>query len=105
KWFEASHTAGLWTRGAAAALLFVLLSGSLPFYGAKEALFEQILNGRYHMKPQCGQSISAEAKDLVSRCSSSTPNATDHRRGPPASLDQRQKPRPEASSGRKQSKK
>ncbi|PAA60963.1 hypothetical protein BOX15_Mlig017123g1 [Macrostomum lignano] len=48
-------------------LLFVLLSGSLPFYGAKEALFEQILNGRYHMKPQVWQSISAEAKDLVSR--------------------------------------
>ncbi|PAA75743.1 hypothetical protein BOX15_Mlig029367g1 [Macrostomum lignano] len=48
-------------------LLFVLLSGSLPFYGTKDVLFEQILCGRYRMKPRVWNLISAEAKDLVSR--------------------------------------
>ncbi|VEL30446.1 unnamed protein product [Protopolystoma xenopodis] len=29
--------------------LFVLLSGSLPFYGTRETLFTQIVTGRYHV--------------------------------------------------------
>lgn len=30
-------------------LLFILLSGSLPFYGTQETLFAQIVMGRYHV--------------------------------------------------------
>ncbi|PAA55015.1 hypothetical protein BOX15_Mlig028881g1 [Macrostomum lignano] len=48
-------------------LLYILLTGSLPFYGTKDVLFRQILSGRYRKKPRVWDHISAEAKDLVSR--------------------------------------
>ncbi|CAH8493350.1 unnamed protein product [Heterobilharzia americana] len=48
-------------------LLFVLLSGSLPFYGTRDILFTQIVSGRYHRQPQVWNMISPEARDLVKR--------------------------------------
>ncbi|TNN12123.1 Peripheral plasma membrane protein [Schistosoma japonicum] len=48
-------------------LLFLLLSGSLPFYGTRDVLFTQIVSGRYHRQPQVWNMISPEARDLVSR--------------------------------------
>ncbi|XP_013396564.1 peripheral plasma membrane protein CASK isoform X3 [Lingula anatina] len=48
-------------------LMYILLSGSLPFYGTREHLFENIVNGRMHMKPKIWQFISEDAKDLLYR--------------------------------------
>ncbi|CAH8500593.1 unnamed protein product [Schistosoma curassoni] len=53
-----------WSCGV---LLFLLLSGSLPFYGTRDVLFTQIVSGRYHRQPQVWNMISPEARDLVSR--------------------------------------
>ncbi|VDP43064.1 unnamed protein product, partial [Schistosoma margrebowiei] len=53
-----------WSCGV---LLFLLLSGSLPFYGTRDILFTQIVSGRYHRQPQVWNMISPEARDLVSR--------------------------------------
>nr|CAH8838357.1 unnamed protein product [Trichobilharzia regenti] len=53
-----------WSCGV---LLFVLLSGSLPFYGTRDVLFKQIVSGRYHRQPQVWNMISPEARDLVTR--------------------------------------
>ncbi|XP_061081473.1 peripheral plasma membrane protein CASK-like isoform X6 [Conger conger] len=49
-------------------ILFILLSGCLPFYGTKERLFEAIIKGRYKvMNPRQWSHISESAKDLVRR--------------------------------------
>ncbi|XP_027627821.1 peripheral plasma membrane protein CASK isoform X7 [Tupaia chinensis] len=48
-------------------ILFILLSGCLPFYGTKERLFEGIIKGKYKMKPWQWSHISESAKDLVRR--------------------------------------
>ncbi|KAM9767104.1 peripheral plasma membrane protein CASK-like isoform 1-T1 [Menidia menidia] len=48
-------------------ILFILLSGCLPFYGTKERLFEAIIKGRYKMNPRQWAHISESAKDLVRR--------------------------------------
>uniref|UniRef100_A0A4W4HFZ8 Peripheral plasma membrane protein CASK n=1 Tax=Electrophorus electricus TaxID=8005 RepID=A0A4W4HFZ8_ELEEL len=48
-------------------ILFILLSGCLPFYGTKERLFEGIIKGRYKMTPRQWSHISESAKDLVRR--------------------------------------
>lgn len=32
-------------------ILFILLSGCLPFYGTKERLFEAIIKGKYKVRP------------------------------------------------------
>ncbi|KAL7062454.1 hypothetical protein AAHC03_0684 [Spirometra sp. Aus1] len=53
-----------WSCGV---FLFVLLSGSLPFYGTRDALYTQILTGQYRMNPDIWNSISVEAKDLTMR--------------------------------------
>uniref|UniRef100_A0A673IZZ5 Peripheral plasma membrane protein CASK n=1 Tax=Sinocyclocheilus rhinocerous TaxID=307959 RepID=A0A673IZZ5_9TELE len=45
-------------------ILFILLSGCLPFYGTKERLFEAIVKGKYKYKVL---QISESAKDLVRR--------------------------------------
>lgn len=55
-------------------MLFILLSGSLPFYGTKDHLFQRIIQGNYHMKPKVWQYISEEAKDLVHRLLELDPN-------------------------------
>ncbi|RXN01884.1 Peripheral plasma membrane protein CASK [Acipenser ruthenus] len=48
-------------------ILFILLSGCLPFYGTKERLFEAIIRGKYKMNPRQWSHISESAKDLVRR--------------------------------------
>ncbi|XP_035994766.1 peripheral plasma membrane protein CASK isoform X13 [Fundulus heteroclitus] len=48
-------------------ILFILLSGCLPFYGTKERLFEAICKGKYKMNPRQWNQISESAKDLVRR--------------------------------------
>ncbi|XP_056099495.1 calcium/calmodulin-dependent serine protein kinase b isoform X2 [Rhinichthys klamathensis goyatoka] len=48
-------------------ILFILLSGCLPFYGTKERLFEAIVKGKYKMNPRQWSQISESAKDLVRR--------------------------------------
>ncbi|XP_063733962.1 peripheral plasma membrane protein CASK-like isoform X3 [Eleginops maclovinus] len=54
-------------------ILFILLSGCLPFYGTKERLFEAIIKGKYkvsllvQMNPRQWAHISESAKDLVRR--------------------------------------
>ncbi|XP_041857118.1 peripheral plasma membrane protein CASK isoform X12 [Melanotaenia boesemani] len=48
-------------------ILFILLSGCLPFYGTKERLFESICKGKYKMNPRQWGHISESAKDLVRR--------------------------------------
>ncbi|XP_028902254.1 peripheral plasma membrane protein CASK isoform X5 [Ornithorhynchus anatinus] len=61
-------------------ILFILLSGCLPFYGTKERLFEGIIKGKYkgmpqlprgserfQMNPRQWSHISESAKDLVRR--------------------------------------
>ncbi|XP_047227356.1 peripheral plasma membrane protein CASK isoform X12 [Girardinichthys multiradiatus] len=48
-------------------ILFILLSGCLPFYGTKERLFEAICKGKYKMNPRQWNNISESAKDLVRR--------------------------------------
>ncbi|CAB1327719.1 unnamed protein product, partial [Coregonus sp. 'balchen'] len=45
-------------------ILFILLSGCLPFYGTKERLFEAIIKGKYKMNPRQWSHISESAKDL-----------------------------------------
>ncbi|XP_058471556.1 peripheral plasma membrane protein CASK isoform X5 [Solea solea] len=48
-------------------ILFILLSGCLPFYGTKERLFEGVCKGKYKMNPRQWSQISESAKDLVRR--------------------------------------
>uniref|UniRef100_A0A8C7Y1W3 Peripheral plasma membrane protein CASK n=1 Tax=Oryzias sinensis TaxID=183150 RepID=A0A8C7Y1W3_9TELE len=48
-------------------ILFILLSGCLPFYGTKERLFDSICRGKYKMNPRQWNQISESAKDLVRR--------------------------------------
>ncbi|XP_034043054.1 peripheral plasma membrane protein CASK isoform X14 [Thalassophryne amazonica] len=48
-------------------ILFILLSGCLPFYGTKDRLFEAICKGKYKMNPRQWCHISESAKDLVRR--------------------------------------
>ncbi|KAM9804569.1 peripheral plasma membrane protein CASK isoform 11-T11 [Neosynchiropus ocellatus] len=48
-------------------ILFILLSGCLPFYGTKERLFEAICKGKYKLNPRQWAQISESAKDLVRR--------------------------------------
>ncbi|XP_026127322.1 peripheral plasma membrane protein CASK isoform X5 [Carassius auratus] len=48
-------------------ILFILLSGCLPFYGTRERLFEAIIKGKYKMNPRQWGQISESAKDLVRR--------------------------------------
>ncbi|XP_059824255.1 peripheral plasma membrane protein CASK isoform X4 [Hypanus sabinus] len=48
-------------------ILFILLSGCLPFYGTKERLFDAIVKGKHKMNPRQWIHISESAKDLVRR--------------------------------------
>ncbi|XP_077473752.1 peripheral plasma membrane protein CASK isoform X21 [Stigmatopora argus] len=48
-------------------ILFILVSGCLPFYGTKERLFEAICKGKNKMNPRQWTQISESAKDLVRR--------------------------------------
>lgn len=41
-------------------ILFILLSGCLPFYGTKERLFEGIIKGKYKVNDSMSESFSSE---------------------------------------------
>ncbi|EUB63700.1 Peripheral plasma membrane protein CASK [Echinococcus granulosus] len=60
-----------WSCGV---LLSVLLGGSLPFYGTRETLYSQILDGQYRMNSNAWNAISSEAKDLTMRLLDVDPN-------------------------------
>ncbi|XP_038131690.1 peripheral plasma membrane protein CASK-like isoform X1 [Cyprinodon tularosa] len=48
-------------------VLFILLSGCLPFHGIKERLFEAVCKSKSKMNPRQWSHISESAKDLVRR--------------------------------------
>uniref|UniRef100_A0A3P8UL66 Calcium/calmodulin dependent serine protein kinase n=1 Tax=Cynoglossus semilaevis TaxID=244447 RepID=A0A3P8UL66_CYNSE len=48
-------------------ILFILMSGCLPFYGTREMLFENICRGKHKMNPRQWNQISESAKDLIRR--------------------------------------
>jgi calcium-dependent protein kinase len=55
----------LWSCGV---ILFILLSGSPPFYGKNEKeIFSKILSGNYSFRNKIWNKISEEAKDLVKK--------------------------------------
>lgn len=45
-------------------ILFILLSGCLPFYGTKERLFEGIIKGKYKVSSSIHDSFSSEMSSL-----------------------------------------
>lgn len=60
-----THQCDVWSIGV---ILYVLLSGYLPFYGdTQEELFDKILSGTYSFSHKCWDDISPEAKDLLAK--------------------------------------
>ena len=57
-----SKPADIWSCGV---VLFVLLSGSLPFVGSNRRIFELITQGNYLMRNKQWSQISESAKDLL----------------------------------------
>ncbi|MCQ2820543.1 MAG: protein kinase [archaeon] len=56
----------IWSCGV---LLYILLSGGLPFTGVTEQeIFEKIIKGRYCFSSKTFKNISFEAKDLIRKC-------------------------------------
>uniref|UniRef100_H2ZK21 Peripheral plasma membrane protein CASK n=1 Tax=Ciona savignyi TaxID=51511 RepID=H2ZK21_CIOSA len=55
-------------------MLFILSSGSLPFYGTRERLYESITHGNYKMNPRQWSTISPSCQDLVQRMLTLDPN-------------------------------
>ncbi|XP_077861907.1 peripheral plasma membrane protein CASK-like [Saccoglossus kowalevskii] len=62
--------ADMWGCGV---MLYILLSGSLPFYGTKDRLFDSIVKGKYYLKTKAWEHISEAAKDLLQKMLSVDP--------------------------------
>lgn len=45
-------------------ILFILLSGCLPFYGTKERLFEGIIKGKYKVNDSIPEPFSSEMSSV-----------------------------------------
>lgn len=55
----------IWSAGA---LLYLLISGTLPFYGTKERLYNQILNVEVDLTGTFWESsVGSDCKDLLRR--------------------------------------
>lgn len=68
-----NESCDFWSLGV---VLFILLSGTPPFYDEDNfALFEKIKSCRYNFNEPSWGSISAEAKDFISRLLVADPNA------------------------------
>ncbi|XP_026683246.1 peripheral plasma membrane protein CASK-like [Diaphorina citri] len=59
---------------AAGVLLHVLLTGTLPFVGSRDRLFQSITKGKLHLDGPLWISITDNAKDLVRKMLSVDPN-------------------------------
>lgn len=61
----------VWSAGV---LLHILLSGTLPFYGTKERLYDAICQAKLHLNTTTWEGVSDHAKDLVRRMLTFDPN-------------------------------
>ncbi|XP_050736574.1 peripheral plasma membrane protein CASK-like [Eriocheir sinensis] len=61
----------VWSAGV---LLHILLSGTLPFYGTKERLYDAICQAKLHLNTATWEGVSDHAKDLVRRMLTFDPN-------------------------------
>nr|XP_053647174.1 peripheral plasma membrane protein CASK-like isoform X1 [Cherax quadricarinatus] len=61
----------VWSAGV---LLHILLSGTLPFYGTKDRLYDSICQAKLHLTTPTWECISDHAKDLVRRMLTFDPN-------------------------------
>lgn len=60
-----SNKVDMWSIGC---LLFVIMTGHLPFSGAtQELMFNNISNGQYHEKSLIQKNISSEGRDFIAR--------------------------------------
>lgn len=62
----------MWSVGVIA---FILLAGSMPFYGSEATQMENIMNGRYKFKPEKWNSVSKAARDFVQKLLQVNPEA------------------------------
>ncbi|KAF0933461.1 hypothetical protein E2562_018556 [Oryza meyeriana var. granulata] len=62
---EYGEKVDVWSAGV---VLYMMLSGTVPFYGATAAeIFESVLRGNLRFPPRAFASVSPEAKDLMRR--------------------------------------